>query len=136
MKKDFGLFRGKRLDNREWVEGYLIYDERDHLYRIVTKLEYSTGTFIDTGFAPRVDSETVCRYTGVEDKGDKKWEGDIFQYDDDTYVISWCKQSLMFEAVSISSSEALSLGEFRASEIWVIGNAFDNTELLEVEEND
>ena len=37
------LYRAKRTDNGEWVEGYLVYDNFDHEYRIVIELDYSTG---------------------------------------------------------------------------------------------
>ena len=53
------LFRAKRKDNREWVEGYLIYDKFDRLYRIVIDLDYSTGTCIQSMMAPRIDASTI-----------------------------------------------------------------------------
>lgn len=29
------LFKAKRVDNGEWVQGYLVYDNRDEMYRII-----------------------------------------------------------------------------------------------------
>lgn len=53
------LYRAKRSDNGEWVEGYLIYDKFDRLYRIVIDLDYSTGTCIQSMMAPRIDASTI-----------------------------------------------------------------------------
>ena len=84
--EDRYLYRAKRLDNGEWVQGYLVYDNRDKLYRIIMEIQYSTGTCITTDNAPRVDSSTICQCTGLKDKNGKLiWEGDIilFQLDND-----------------------------------------------------
>ena len=76
--EDRYLFKAKRLDNGEWVQGYLVYDNRDKLYRIIMEIQYSTGTCITTDNAPRVDSSTICRCTGLKDKNGKLiWENDI-----------------------------------------------------------
>ena len=76
--EDRYLFKAKRLDNGEWVEGYLVYDNRDKLYRIIMDIQYSTGTCITTDNAPRVDSSTICQCTGLKDKNGKLiWENDI-----------------------------------------------------------
>ena len=76
--EDRYLFKAKRLDNEEWVQGYLVYDNRDKLYRIIMEIQYSTGTCITTDNAPRVDSSTICQCTGLKDKnGELIWENDI-----------------------------------------------------------
>lgn len=71
------LYKAIRSDNKEWVEGYLLFDEFDRKYRIITELQYSTGTHINADYAPRVITVTICQCTGMPDKkGDMIWEND------------------------------------------------------------
>lgn len=37
---------------------FCVYDDMDKLYRIITEIDYSTGTCITTDKAPRVDAST------------------------------------------------------------------------------
>lgn len=124
------LCRGKRIDTGKWVEGHLITDETDDSKCFIG---YVIGT--DEDGIPhdldvaQVDPSTICQCTGYEGI----YEKDIFQCDDERYVIEWCDYSLCWEARAIGSSESISLGEFRPDEIVAIGNAIDNPELLEVQ---
>ena len=136
------LFRGKRIDNGEWVEGYLIHDKHDGLYRIVIKLEYSTGTYIVTGFAPRVNVKTVGQYTGLTDKNGKRiFEGDIvaqswYDFDepaDDSFgEVIFSVADCSFSILDFNKNEIMSMGQGRAYhwEAEVIGNIHDNSELM------
>ena len=66
------LFRGKRIDNGEWVEGYYSYAHNGY---------NSEKHFIQdkiTGIDIEVNPETVGQYTNMKDKTDKKiFDGDI-----------------------------------------------------------
>ena len=88
--EDRYLYRAKRLDNGEWVQGYLVYDNRDKLYRIIMDIQYSTGTCITTDNAPRVDSSTICQCTCLKDKNGKLiWENDIVELYDRNTDYKW-----------------------------------------------
>lgn len=65
------LFRGKRLDNGQWVYGYYAYDRGKYHYI----------KSVDDSFNYRVDPDTVGQYTGLKDKdGNKIFEGDKVSY--------------------------------------------------------
>ena len=123
------LCRGKRIDTGEWMEGYLIVDEKDYskyfIGYVLGTNEDGTPHDLD---AVQVDPSTICQCTGYEGI----YEKDIFQCNDERYVIEWCDDSLSWDAVAVGSSESISLGEFAPDEVDVIGNVIDNPELLEV----
>ena len=141
--EDRYLFKAKRIDNGEWVQGYLVYDNRDKLYRIIMEIQYSTGTCITTDNAPRVDSSTICQCTGLKDKNGKLiFENDVVAYWD-TYStesgyaeadcigkVVWDDETISFQVTNRLSAESWEV----LDECSVIGNIFDNPELLESEE--
>ena len=135
--EDRYLFKSKRLDNGEWVQGYLVCDNMDKLYRIIMEIQYSTGTCITTDNAPRVDSSTICQCTGLKDKNGKLiWENDIIKCKFGIAVAVWDKSEWRIKLVKDNiwrkDLHYWAVEDNQRTE--VIGNIFDNPELLEVGE--
>ena len=135
--EDRYLFKAKRLDNGEWVQGYLVLDNRDKLYRIIMEIQYSTGTCITTDNAPRVDSSTICQCTCLKDKNGKLiWENDIIKCKFGIAVAVWDKSEWRIKLVKDNiwrkDLHQWAVEDNQITE--VIGNIFDNPELLEVGE--
>lgn len=79
------LFKAKRIDNGEWVEGSLIDLDIDSGYCYIVppykKASILPIIFLITDRMKLVDPETICQFTGLCDKnGNKIWENDIIKY--------------------------------------------------------
>jgi hypothetical protein len=128
MMQNRFLSRGKRIDNGEWVEGYLygIWERRYILW----------GMTNDIPNMVEVDPETVCQCTAMPDKNNKLiFENDIAikhnNDDKEPYLIRWSEN---YAAWELAQCGCAMYGFFDVDfgEIEVIGNAIDNPELLEV----
>lgn len=129
--EDRYLFRGKRIDNGEWVEGYLSYP-------FCTKKGNESYYFYakdSLGFFCRcvVDASTICQCTGLKDKNGKLiWENDIVKINNSKVntVIAFRD----FEIICTIPNEKYYKHRLEYdTEYEVIGNTFDNPELLESE---
>lgn len=128
------LFKAKRIDNGEWVEG-LLFLTQDNAY-----IAYTSQFDDDLFLSPQnifisVDIETICQYTGLTDKnGNKIWENDIVKcnYNDygekGTYIgkVIFREDTCTF----IVTDGKITDYEWWNEEKEVIGNIFDNPELL------
>ena len=140
------LFKAKRKDNGEWVEGQLFKTNfLTFIFSEVTNGSYDgeAMNFINPYYY--VDSETVCQYTGLTDKnGEKIWENDICSYHDtrkDICVIRFGEYNNISRSRHIGFYANWDTFGFmfrqdlgfwaKEREIEVVGNIFDNPELLE-----
>ena len=122
------LFRGKMIANGKWSEGTLL----------VTK----QGCCItpDATVYVAVDPETVGQYTNMLDKNGRKiFEGDIIdfsdRYDGDGYgVVRYDAEETEFEFVYDNFCEGLGRC-YSPENVEVVGNIYDNPELLGDENN-
>lgn len=126
------LYRAKRLDNGEWVQGYY--------YQIWEKGYILWGMTNDAPNMIEVDVSTVCQCTGLKDKNGKLiWENDIVFVSD----ADGCSGQMDTGVGKISFIEGLWYIEGRVQnglydidkcfQIKVVGSEIDdNPELLEV----
>ena len=134
--QDRYLFKAKRKDSREWVFGGLSYCDKTGAYFITNMGKYHISYI---GFHQEVDPDTICQCTGLKDKnGNLIWENDIVFVSD----ADGCSGQMDTGVGKISFIEGLWYIEGRVQnglydidkcfQIEVIGNKFDNPELLEV----
>lgn len=156
------LFKAKRLNNGEWVQGYYVkgldmYDKEVHLIFEPNTMFYSSG---ETDGWYKVVPFTICQCTGLKDKNGKLiWENDIVRFKHEKFDFKdelepferTClpnkkeyKRNYVVEFCNTPTHYGL---RFRNGSIWfmvhkmtvvmhdteVIGNIFDNPELLKSE---
>ena len=138
MKMREILFRGKRTDNGEWVEGDLL-QTRYHSGHI----EYQIMPQTPVSSAYPVLSETVGQFTGLTDRNGVKmiFEGDIcrFKYLNDVHVgeivfnVTTASFVMRYQSiVGVYGEKATHKMLLSACDnIEVIGNIHDNPELME-----
>lgn len=146
--EDRYLYKAKRIDNGEWVHGYLFNDgfENGRVFVGGFVIEKYNGTACDewtvTGINfYEIDPNTICQCTGLKDKnGNLIWENDVVKDEHgNLYKAFWQNNYYQFSWICVKSDVFLigtkwDLWSFKSFEIEVIGNIFDNKELLESEE--
>lgn len=131
------LFRGKRIDNGEWVEGSLISFDggTSAIATSKSKIFFPAGKGIATiDGIWEVDPATVGQYIGKDDsEGNKAFKGDIFYDSDweDVFVIDWSEEQLAWFANYITGTTEYLYDVWNLT-LQKIGNEIDNPELLEV----
>ena len=153
------LFRGKRTDNDEWIKGYLHKIEGKG-YRAFAIQVQDIDSYMCRPHSHEVQPKTVGQYTGLTDKnGTKIFEGDIVKitYNDRltrrlekedyaSYMKEFClvEQVVFYKGAFCSKVEIEDIPLYRPlgfdlyaksmlKELEIIGNIYDNPELLEGE---
>lgn len=136
------LYRAKRMDNGEWTYGYLygIWERKYILWGMTNNVPDMT----------EVEPSTICQCTGLKDKNGKLiWENDIVQRDifgnEKIGIVTWMDVFIIGFQFKVENKDGgtnfypMSRG-MRDDDVGercnddVIGNIFDNPELLEVGE--
>ena len=131
------LFRGKRLDNGEWVEGAFLPENETYPATIFGGVRHSVGDYVDPA--------TIGQYTGLKDKNGKRiFEGDVCRFrewsrGDMCWVgkAHWEHQQFVISGGANKecyTGFTLQMSRFIPEDIEDIGNIHDNPELLEVQE--
>ena len=142
------LFRAKRIDNGEWIVGSLIQtsylgsirswisSEQEDKARL---REISSNQAVWRAFEVRTD--TICQCTGLKDKnGNMIWENDICRRVllptkriKTNFKIAYVPYKCCLSAIDLDGSNITFLSDYinNQYEVEVIGNIFDNQELLE-----
>lgn len=143
--KDRYLYKAKQKGNEEWITGNLIQssDAEDGWEAIIIPVKNSNmfAKPIGRGHGKlgfenwyRVDSSTICQCTGLKDKNGKLiWENDIVKINNDK--VNTLITFRDFEIICTIPNEKYYKHRLEYdTEYEVIGNIFDNKELLESEE--
>lgn len=137
------LFRAKRIDNGKWAEGYLVkgkwYLNEEEKYAILsTDLCFYPHCEINEWI--EIDPETICQYTGLTDKNGKRiWENDIVgAWSEGKHTIGRVKRRvdglyIIYPSYQKQEFWGLCPDENGKTTVEVIGNIFDNPELLKGE---
>ena len=125
------LFRGKQIDNGEWIYGDVIQFPMHGIVRIIEQNSDDGGSYGDS----EIDCDTLGQYTGLTDKNGRKiFEGDVLKGKFSNYVIRFDEEERAFVYGSsrkggyIHSLAKYLIGDYK--NLRVIGNIHDNPELI------
>ena len=144
-------FRGKEIDTGKWVYGGLFKEPAPPQCFEKTLEDKYWIVYPDPRYMPDwnlpykmvrtdVEKDTVGQYTGLKDKnGNEIYEGDIVFIKGETKLlditgkVEYSNILAQFIITNTGSivNEAEPLGDYEEEDIEIIGNGFDNPELLE-----
>lgn len=128
------LFRGKRLDTGTWIESDIAFkvdDGEDKRGFVVVGFDYNGINQPYNFYTLEVDPATVSQFTGLIDKNGKQiFEGDVIHHGDasELCLVTYI-ESGFYSVPTSKEKHTLSL-EMWLSACVVIGNIFDNPELV------
>ena len=137
------IVRGKRVDTCDWAIGYYVYDKHD---MVLENLNMRVGGIAELTNSYVVSRDTVSKYTGYHDKnGNMMFENDIICWVGDIkYIIRYgyfagrvglgyyYGLGFYFERVG-DPEHRVPFNVAFVNEYEVLGNIFDDKELLKVE---
>lgn len=135
------LFRGKRIDNGEWVYGYFF--TKVQFPKLATEREYyyikPFGGDSNSWSHFEIDPATVGQYTNLIDKNGKKiFEGDVMEFD--AYGLHYKGKVFFDEGAFCVTCNHPTASTFLIIALYhdaiCVGNIHDNPELMEGELND
>ncbi len=135
MEDHRGIWRGKRTDNGEWIEGY--YSEFEIAKKAIPCIiPFSplTNVFPDNGVY-QVNPSTLGECTGLRDRNGKLiFEGDIVTHDKLIFVVEWDSDRATFVIRHFNIVSVFTM--LCGWELEVIGNIHDNPKLLKGADNE